>query len=505
MKRRVTRIYVSAAVLLLFTLPPGCSTADRYEANPVGFVRDRSNAPRLRVMAVDYISQHRSDPGAAGINPQAAYKEIVWSAGEPPMVRAAVIDALLNDPDPDVVADAREMARLLLPREPSIEVIAAICHNAGQNGWTEFLPAMVRSYSRHLPAIPDADRPEREGIVQLADGKSVEEVAFEVFLNPPKLAAADGVDWTMRCRIDAWDLLARLDRDGSIRARLLAAAHPAADDSLLAAIGACRRDLRAIPISGEELTWLVSLRRPESKENAAWWSQATAAVASTNAPPDSLRLRHAEPIRWTSQNRPERLRMTRAELLSELSARTAGRRTNRRSLREGPTDGPRASELLERRAEELSWGDAISILVIDEAVRNGSTTATLFSQATADRADTTTEYGGLLFWRQSGGHESATAVMYPPRPAQRQGDERFVASDDMIAGGDLSLAHYHFHVQKESNSDYAGPSPGDLAYAAKQGRNCLVITGVGKGVMGVDWYNPDGVVIDLGEISAPAP
>jgi hypothetical protein len=43
----------------------------------------------------------------------------------------------------------------------------------------------------------------------------------------------------------------------------------------------------------------------------------------------------------------------------------------------------------------------------------------------------------------------------------------------------------------------------DLAYAARQGRSCLVLTSVSSRAINVDYYQPDGVVIDLGTITAP--
>ncbi len=92
------------------------------------------------------------------------------------------------------------------------------------------------------------------------------------------------------------------------------------------------------------------------------------------------------------------------------------------------------------------------------------------------------------------------AILYPPRPGSRRGDHEFVASTDMILQSDDALAHYHFHVQEPRNSEYAGPSANDLAYSARYGRSCLVLTSVASGVMDVDFYQPDGAVIDLGEI-----
>ncbi len=483
----------------------GCSTSDRVENNPVGVVRDRREAVSVRIAAVDYISAQRTAPGAARINPQGAYKDIAWNAVEPARVRAAVVYALLHDPDPQVVSDSKEMARLLLPREPAREVVVVICETASEKGWTEFIPSIIRSYSRATPGIAESDRAERKALERLGGGKSVEEIAFGVFLDPPRGESASGLDWTKRCRADAWDVLARIDPSGSVRGAMLEASGSSrSSDAVVAAVMDSRRDLRAMPMTGEELNWAASLRDPAKKENAAWWGQAAGAVAMTPTRPGELRLRHAEPIRWAARHRPDWIRATREELLSELAGRLSGRTTARRSFGDGPTDGPRQSELFERRAAELSWGDVLSILVIDEAVRNPDIVRAMFAQSKSDRADTTTEYGGLLLSRSSeGGGEFPVAMLYPPRPVHRLGDDKFVASEEMIAAGDLSLAHYHFHAQREKNSEYAGPSPGDLEYATRQGRNCLVLTSLNATTLGVDWYGPGGVVVDIGSIKLP--
>lgn len=80
---------------------------------------------------------------------------------------------------------------------------------------------------------------------------------------------------------------------------------------------------------------------------------------------------------------------------------------------------------------------------------------------------------------------------------------KFIASEDLIASSDLALSHYHFHVQKVQNREYAGPSEGDLDYAARLGRVCVVLTSLSEGVLNADAYFPGGYVIDLGEIARP--
>ena len=58
-------------------------------------------------------------------------------------------------------------------------------------------------------------------------------------------------------------------------------------------------------------------------------------------------------------------------------------------------------------------------------------------------------------------------------------------------------------AQDPRNAEYAGPSPNDLAYAARYGRNCLVLTSVSVDAVDIDYYQPDSVTLDLGEIRKP--
>ena len=149
----------------------------------------------------------------------------------------------------------------------------------------------------------------------------------------------------------------------------------------------------------------------------------------------------------------------------------------------------------------MSWGDLLTVLVVDEALSDVGVRRALVGHADLDFKDKTTEYGGLLGFQADA---KPRVVLFPPRPGQRQGDQKFIASDDMLAASDLALAHYHFHAQKRQNGDYAGPSEGDMVYAARYGRTCLVLTSLGERELAVDLYQPDGVILDLGDFSAGA-
>lgn len=473
-------------------------------------VSNRALAARNRVEAVDIARQRaNADPGRTAVT-QRVFKDTAWTGSEPAMVRMAAIGALLDDPNPAVVADAKEMVKLLLPKERSLAVVIYLCEVAKKRGWTDAIPALIRSYSRTVESlawtggIQEKDRPERDAIVTLSDGRPIEEVVFGVFLKPPAVQDSLGADWESRFRADAWDLLARLDKDASQRRRMIESSSDGEGVEVVQQVRQCMRDLRAMPLTGDELRWVARLLDPKKPANAEWWSQATAAISGL--PTDvTLALRHAEPIRWASIKHQDWLGASKDELLNTLRSRMEGRRFYQREAEQARH---RVKERLDQWAPTLSWADVLTLLIADEVVHEPAILRAVAGQAELDRKDLTTEYGGAIMRKNIGlgtvAREEWVAMLFPPRPGQRQGDERFVASDDMLNASDLALLHYHMHVQKERNEAYAGPSPGDMIYAARFGRSCVVFTAVGKdGRMNIDFYQPDGVAVDLGEVSPP--
>lgn len=431
-------------------------------------------------------------------------KTVAWSPTWPRELRLEALRMLLSDTDPKGLEDSRGLVRLMLPREPDAEVVGLLSEEAAARGWADATPSLIRSLSRMWPGTADAQRPEYKAIAALSPGKSVAAVVAEVFVNPPDEGGPFGLVPAERARADAWDLLARVDADGSVRAGLVQSAPEGGQAGPLTDMRASLRDLRCLPLTGDELRWLASLHDFRDGARRAWWDQTAAVVAGlTSREAEKLQLRHLEPIRWASEHRSEWLRGDRAWLLGQLEKRLDGRAMHRRRAREQSTWRP-PPERLKDWSAKLSWPDLVAIMTIDEAVRDPAVAASLFAQADMDREDRTAEYGGLL----RAGHPAAGSgafqvVLYPPRPSARRGDKQFVASTDMIAQSDHALAHYHFHVQDVRNSEYAGPSVDDLAYAARQGRSCLVLTSVSSRAINVDYYQPDGVVIDLGTITAP--
>lgn len=472
---------VSAVALLA-----GCAGP---QGNALEHMQSRGSAPRSRIDAIPNAKAQAGASEAAIAGWRTALARLAWDTTEVPSVRAAAIKTIFAEPESEFRSVCRDTAMRILPKESSREVVLALCEVASSQGWTDFGPAIVRSYSRKVPMVPEEkDRAERAALLALFPGRSIEETAFGVFL------AAGPIDTTStdRTRLDAWDLLARLDPSGATHRRLVESA--SADDSDVGVLRKGMADLRAVAVSGEQLLWL---RRLQGAENAAWWQEASSVIAGfADAAP--LGLRHAEHLRWTAANRPERLAKSREALLAEVSGRLAGRQHYERTA-EAQNTRPR--EALSQVGARLSRADLISILALDDALQAPGLGAHLCEQVKLDRKDQTTEYGGLVRFEAGGSRSDAAWALFPPRPGERQGDNRFIASPDMILRSDTAAGHFHFHAQTWRNHDLAGPSPADLEYAARFGRACLVMTAVGECVLSVDYYQPEGVVVDLGTIS----
>lgn len=419
-------------------------------------------------------------------------KTIAWAREMPSVLRENAMIALLGDQALLGEAEAIAFLGALLPTENDGRVTAFAVGQAALNGWTELTPAIVRRYATPASSVSDERRPERAALAALHPERSVEETVFEVF------RGSGESDGTGRLRRDAWNLLSRLDESGDIRVRLLGglAADGGSDDRdpTLDALRSALLDLRTIPLTGEELEWLVQLN---DRDNRAWWSE-TQAIVRTLDPEQlrGLRIRHMEPLRWAAEFRRDWTRVSQAALLDVLRDEIDAQETYRRRAAPGTKDTIDAWE------DRLTFGDAVALMAVSEAVREPRVIEAMFEQAREDMADTSTEYGGVLrlaSTRTSRG--MFAAVSYPPRPSIREGDMSFVASRELLDESATSLAHYHLHAQRTRNTQFAGPSEGDLNYAALYGRTCVVLTSIDDGVMNVDVYFPSGAVIDLGVIN----
>lgn len=491
--------HLAAALLAVVGGLTACSLEPRDVDDPMKVMGDDQQPAQVRQAAVKQARELAgTDPVAVSAVAE-SMEEVISSSRTPPEVRRAALTSLLNDPDPAVQARARDVVKKRLPTEDTQRLVAMMCSAAAEKGWTDCLPAIIRSYARpNAPATTDADRPERAAITSLSQGVGIEQAVFGVFANPPAQESTYGVNWTARLQRDAWQVLCRLDPAGSKRTEFVMGA-PSSNDAgtaAIEAIRACRADLRAMPNSGDELAWLLSLRNDHGKENAAWWGDATAAVARVPQGV-TLDLRHAESVRWASANRPQWLTASHSELVASLRERLATRRVIEHS---GAKKLYR--ETLHNQEDVLSWGDCLSILVLDDVLQQPGVASLLWRQAQLDLNDTRAGWGGAWMPKRTARNEYLP-VAYPPRPAQRRGDLEYAPSDDLLAQCDAALAFYSFHAWSTRNQDAAGPETTDLERVSRLRRNELLFTPLSERRFNVDAVLPTGVVIDLGILEAP--
>ncbi|MEM1072281.1 MAG: hypothetical protein AAGB48_11225 [Planctomycetota bacterium] len=469
-------------------------------ADPLTDLRNPDLPFRDRLDLIDQIERELDEGTLDRQASIATLKDIAWSRRLPSGLRVPSLVMLLREPGLLAEEEARTLVTTMLPTERDQAVTAALVRAAVDGGWTEVTPMIVRRYAHEDAGTSDRQRIERTALEALHPGQTAEATIFEVFTDHGPRSQSEYAEQTRR---DAWNLLSRLDRDGSIRVDLLGnLAGSDADtrrDPMLAALRLGLLELRTIPLSGEELEWLLRLADFETGDNDLWWSQANAIIRTLDADQRrGLRLRHAEPLRIAAEKSRDRTRISREALLDVLRERLEGRETFRRSA------SGRTLESLDAWEDQISYGDLVAILAVDDAIQETRVRLALFEQAEEDRSDTTTEYGGLLkLATNQTTLGSFTAVSYPPRPVTRVNDQTFVASKEMIEASSRALAHYHFHVQRERNKSFAGPSESDLRYAELYGPTCVVFTSVGVGLFNADVYLPTGVVIDLGTIRRP--
>jgi hypothetical protein len=511
--RRSLPLLPLALALLAIPSCGGSGPEPAESADALTLAKDQKRTPEARAAAVERVWAERQ-PGERGRDAaRESLKSIAWQVGAGAPTRTKAIETLLADPDDAGQQDTRRMLALMLPLEPDGAVTAFIAERAA--AWPEFAGPLCRAWAKR-PIDAIAERaglyPERAALAALAQGEGQTLQAYLV----KAFATAAPTDAGPRRReeIDkgrraAWEVLSRIDPDGTERSPLIANLAAPESDTMLAALRACASGLRAVPLTGAQLAWAERLRDfadpNHGPANRAWWTSATAAVARLSpAQSQGLALRHAEAVRTAAEASPAYLSMDRETLVAELRQRLRPRsQYGRYSSDAGQSDfGTGRLDEVEAR---LSWGDALAALVVDDALRTPGMAEAFDAQAERDRVNTTTEYGGLIALSRPRAPTATSprrfvATLYIPRPNQQRDDRAFVASEEMIFDGRHALAHYHFHAQQIGNRDYAGPSPGDLLYAREQGVTCVVLTSIRPGLFNADYYLPTGVVIDLGDV-----
>lgn len=485
---------IAAGFVLAASLLAGCATDPNPVNAPLSAIPDMKAHTDTRIRAIRRAWDAAESGEASPASVRETLKRVAWQRGSWSAVRVAAIEELLKD-EPNL-DDTRTMMRFMLPTETSWDVITAIANSAGERGWTDLTAVLVRSWSRPVDQPADDLRPERLALQKLHPSRAPEDVVFDVFrgeiLNGKK-------PLTDRERQDAWSLLRRVDREGQRTLALLSTPpdEDTLEDPMIRTLRQGSIELAVVPDTGEELAWLDRLGAPAAQ---ATWDDCASAVAKLGAEQrQGLRLRHVLGAAWAQRHQPGWLSASRAELVSELERVLEPRPRN---IKPGTQEIHRgAGESVRIVSDQLTWGDALLALIAARLADDQALATALFAHADDDHKDTSTEHGGVIDEAGAG----FAIRRFPPRANQRAGDERFIAPDEMLVHGSDALFHYHFHVNKHKNADYAAPSEDDIKYATTHGRACLVFTFISASTLAIDYYQPGGVVIDMGEFNRPAP
>jgi hypothetical protein len=117
--------------------------------------------------------------------------------------------------------------------------------------------------------------------------------------------------------------------------------------------------------------------------------------------------------------------------------------------------------------------------------------------ADRDRADTKTEWGGLVVY-ESGGAE---ARIYPPEKGAPADDLKYVPSKQLNSDSRDAMCRFVCHFEKAANAARAGPTAEELAGAREGNYYGLVLTSVGDNEFCAHYYSPQGTVISLGRFA----
>lgn len=187
------------------------------------------------------------------------------------------------------------------------------------------------------------------------------------------------------------------------------------------------------------------------------------------------------------------LRQTRAELLADIAGRLAGlRHVRREPSSPGAIDD--VPETLGACAAKLTRCDLLNLQLLLDFLSPPATRTQILRMGAADRADTSSEHGGVVAVAGGGGR----LVLREMPPMFGGNDLAYVASDETMALVPTSLALFHLHFATVDSAENAGPGVGDLVFARANRVSCVVFTSLDARSFDADYYNPQGAVVDLG-------
>jgi hypothetical protein len=195
------------------------------------------------------------------------------------------------------------------------------------------------------------------------------------------------------------------------------------------------------------------------------------------------------------KRRADVLTMSDADMLAEVTNRTAGRK---KVSPDFTGFGEGFTETLYQQRSKLVWTDLAAMMLALDLLNERALLVHVFEQADRDREDRSTEFGGVVAIDSDGRGE---LLEFEPR--SKASDVRYESPQLLFDALYTAPFHYHNHTQKYDNADYAGPHLGDFAFADSARCNGLVFTFLSTDLMGVDFYRHDRLVVDLGAVERP--
>lgn len=469
------RATVACLMMLGAVIGAGCGP-DRFD-QPIPVMLDRDRAPAHRLAAAGQLGSIDTAPDAERY--RRALAQLAWSDREPIELRRLAFDRLIaHDRDAFVREADRHITRIESP--PALE---HVFDRVAREGWDEFVSVAVRSYARRIAAYEEHGRPERSLIAALRPKQPVERTVYELLIDAEDRHA-------LAQRVAAWRVLHRLYDRETLSEQLEAAP---VSSTLVRDLRAADELLSVLPATAEQVTWLMRVR---AMDEGAWWDAAAERIAEmSEAQRAGLALRHLPLLR---EAEADVLALERAELASRIDARLQPRQRVTRT-RHVPTE--QWTEAFDDQRDRLPWGDLLAIDAMQRTLVSPAVKRALFEQADADRLDDTSEHGGAFVCAGVRAGDRWRPERFAP--GLRVHARRYVASTDLIEQMHTALAHYHFHAQRHDNADYAGPGPGDLAFAERFGCHALVFTFIDRDTLNADYYQPGGIVVDLGNVHRP--
>ncbi|HVT80266.1 MAG TPA: hypothetical protein VHM90_06370, partial [Phycisphaerae bacterium] len=188
--------------------------------------------------------------------------------------------------------------------------------------------------------------------------------------------------------------------------------------------------------------------------------------------------------------------LSRPELLAQIQSRLAQLKHIRREP-SSPGGVDDRSETLADANPRLLRTDLLKIRLLLAALANADAITQILEAGRADRRDPSTEFGGALAIASN----RLRLTVIPPMFTGN--DMEYIASDRAMAAATESLAMFHMHFARADSSEDAGPSAGDLRFAATHDLTCVVFTSLSESSFDVDYYTPGGAVVDLGIYALP--